>query len=80
MPIYDFRCKDCEALFEALVLKNKPECPQCKSQNLEQQITSFLASTDQTRQSNMESAKRRNAKLRKEYQVAQAEYERDHHH
>lgn len=82
MPIYDFRCKDCETLFEALVLKGKSEaeCPQCQSHNLDQQISGFVSSTDQTRQSSMESAKRRNAAVRKEWQHAQAEYERNHHH
>jgi len=37
MPIYEFRCLDCNKYFEALVLKSDEEisCPECKGTNIE---------------------------------------------
>jgi putative FmdB family regulatory protein len=80
MPIYDFACRDCGKLFEALVLKEQPECPGCNSKNLEQQITTFMVSSENTRESNMRGVKAKNAKLRRDYQMDMAEMERNHHH
>lgn len=37
MPIYEFKCLDCEESFETLVLKKdeKVYCPRCKGDNVE---------------------------------------------
>ena len=80
MPIFDFVCKDCGKLFEALVLKEQPACPGCNSANLEQQITTFAVSSENTRESNMRGIKAKNARLRRDYQMDMAEMERNHHH
>lgn len=41
MPIYSFKCKNCGAVFDFLVMKpsDKPSCSKCGSDNLEKQIT-----------------------------------------
>jgi len=40
MPMYEYVCQECEHPFEALVFANQqPECPNCKSQKLDRQIS-----------------------------------------
>ncbi len=41
MPIYEFRCLDCENEFEALVFKSSGKicCPQCDGEKLERLIS-----------------------------------------
>jgi len=43
MPIYDFRCKQCQKVSEVLVSSSTewktPACPNCGSQNLERLIS-----------------------------------------
>ena len=40
MPIYEYKCKECGKGFETLVMGSfKPECPACKSQDLERQMS-----------------------------------------
>ena len=36
MPIYEFKCNDCDKDFEYLMLKSvdRPECPVCKTGNV----------------------------------------------
>ena len=46
MPIYDYLCRECGKKFEALVRKpgiDTPQCPACGTENLEQEISMFLA-------------------------------------
>ena len=50
MPTYDFICEDCGHEFEAIMsmsahAKGRPACPQCKSKNTAQLITTFTAIT-----------------------------------
>jgi len=48
MPIYSFRCEDCDTDFEVRAsIKEKenglkPECPECHGQNIRQVITAGL--------------------------------------
>jgi len=45
MPLFEFRCNDCQHQFSLLVSnveKNKAACPGCGSGNLTQLITSFF--------------------------------------
>jgi putative FmdB family regulatory protein len=44
MPIFEYVCKKCEHRFEVIVQGSRtPECPACKSQQLEKQLSVFAA-------------------------------------
>jgi putative FmdB family regulatory protein len=46
MPIFEFVCKDCGRDFEALVRSGaQPECPRCRSLQLEKRLSVFAAAT-----------------------------------
>jgi len=40
MPMYEYRCRDCEADFETLVMGDEePTCPACDSVRLEKRLS-----------------------------------------
>ena len=80
MPIFDFRCLDCDEEFEALVLKTPAACPKCQSARLEQQISSFAVSSESTRESNLGGAKKKHAKVHRDYTMDMHNAEKNHHH
>jgi putative FmdB family regulatory protein len=80
MPLYDFHCLDCGEQFEALVLKTAASCPHCKSERLEQQISTFAVSSESIRESNLSGAKRKHAKLHRDYSMDMQNAEKNHHH
>jgi len=42
MPIYEYRCRDCDATFEQLVRGGEqPECPDCHGQSLAKLLSTF---------------------------------------
>lgn len=43
MPIFEYRCNACGALFEAIVhaSSSTPECPKCSGSDLEKQLSVF---------------------------------------
>jgi putative FmdB family regulatory protein len=43
MPIYEYRCTDCDNLFEVLVRpsENGTECPACHGSNLSRELSVF---------------------------------------
>jgi len=44
MPIFEYICKSCGKKFETIVYGNKQaECPECKSTELSQQLSTFAA-------------------------------------
>ena len=50
MPTYEYRCRACQEVFEvqqSLAEKAKavPQCPKCKSAEVEQRFTAFYAKT-----------------------------------
>lgn len=46
MPIFEYRCKECEKRFETLVLgRERPLCPACRSAKLEKLLSTFAAVT-----------------------------------
>lgn len=48
MPLYEYQCQDCQAVFEVRATFKekeegiKPECPQCQSKQTRQLLTSGL--------------------------------------
>lgn len=81
MPIFDYECRKCGELFELLVLKGTvAECPACQGQDLEQLISGFAVSSEATRQSNLQAARRRYAGSSdvKDKKVAEIEEIREH--
>ena len=81
MPIFDYECRKCGELFELLVLKGTvAACPSCQGQDLEQLISSFAVSSEATRQSSLQAARRRHASSSnvKDKKVAEIEEIREH--
>jgi len=81
MPIFDYQCRKCGEQFELLVLKTTvAECPACHSPELEQLISSFAVSSEATRQSHLQAARRRYAASSdvKDKKVAEIEEIREH--
>jgi len=81
MPLYDYKCRACGHQFEALVRDaTLPNCPSCQGQNLEQLLSMFAVSSDGTRRANLQTAKKKNAKVARDKRMAEWEYEKQHHH
>lgn len=48
MPLYDFRCQDCDKTFELLIkVSTVPVCPECGGQHMEK-LVSLTAPQGQT--------------------------------
>jgi putative FmdB family regulatory protein len=42
MPLFEYRCRDCDHRFEALVQgSRRPACPSCEGRRLEKQLSAF---------------------------------------
>ena len=40
VPLFEYECRKCKHLFEALVIGNRqPACPKCKSEDLEKRVS-----------------------------------------
>jgi putative FmdB family regulatory protein len=79
VPIYEYRCSDCQHDFEVLVLKGTvPACPKCGSGQLERQISTPAIKSESTRALAMKAAKARDKKQGAENARAQREYELHH--
>jgi putative FmdB family regulatory protein len=49
MPIFEYRCNDCGKHFEAVLIGSRqPECPSCKGNKLEQQLSTFSVRANST--------------------------------
>lgn len=47
MPIYEYVCRDCGHAFETIVSgARRPECPSCRSDQLEKQLSVFAVSAN----------------------------------
>ena len=81
MPIFDYECRSCGEQFELIVLKTTAvACPSCHSEELDQLISGFAISSESTRQSNLQAARRKYATSSdvKDKRVAEAEEIREH--
>jgi putative FmdB family regulatory protein len=78
MPIYDFKCRDCEHQFEALVLKRTPVCPKCDGENLDRLLSMPVVKSESTHQRVMANAKRQEMRTAAEREQAQRQYEQSH--
>jgi putative FmdB family regulatory protein len=81
MPIFDYRCRACGVQFELLVLKTTvAECPSCHSRELEQLLSAFAVSSEATRQTHLQAARRKNAasKNLKDKRIAEFEEIKEH--
>ena len=57
MPLFDFRCISCGNEFEALVRSSEiPECPSCKSVDLEQLQSMFAVHSLETTKARVRTA------------------------
>jgi len=46
MPLFEYRCRDCEKRFEEFVLGDaKPKCPSCDGRRLEKLLSVFAVSS-----------------------------------
>jgi putative FmdB family regulatory protein len=81
MPIYEYECRGCGHQFELLVLKDTvAACPECRGKKLEQLLSGFAVSSESTRQSNIQAARRKLAASSnyKDQKVAEAEEIKEH--
>jgi putative FmdB family regulatory protein len=78
VPIYEFKCRACEHVFDELVkLGQTPDCPSCGGNDLERLVSLPAVSTESSRRRSLSKARERAGKTHKEKQHAQAEYERN---
>lgn len=79
MPIYEYRCQQCNNEFETLVLKGAtPACPACQSTSLERQVSLAAIKSEGTHALALKAAKRRDAQQADDKNRAQREYELHH--
>jgi putative FmdB family regulatory protein len=81
MPLYEFRCRRCEAQFELLVRSgSEPACPSCTATDLERILSMFAVSSEATRASNLSAARKAGAKEAKDRKQAEIEAIQNHSH
>jgi putative FmdB family regulatory protein len=57
MPLFEYRCRDCDRRFEEFVLGDaKPRCPHCMSAKLEKLLSVFAVSSGGASASSSEAA------------------------
>jgi putative FmdB family regulatory protein len=79
MPLYDFRCRACNDVFEALVRPgDTPQCPSCRSTDLEKLPPSFVLDTDERRRAAARDSRKRQIAKRKDALIAEEEYRQKH--
>ena len=81
MPLYEYSCRGCATIFEALLLPGRattPLCPSCSSADVERLVSLFAVDSDSTRKANLEAGRRHLKKEQIDKQVADRE-EIEHH-
>ena len=84
MPIYEYKCRGCGNEFEALILpqsKGAPKCPSCQSQNLEQLLSGFVASSEERSKAVRKAAQKKYERTElRDKKIAEREEAEHHHH
>lgn len=81
MPIFDYRCLQCNQECELIVLTGTLiRCPACGSETLDRLISSFAVSTTTTRGQSLSAIRRKNTGKAREEIHAEQEYDRHHRH
>lgn len=82
MPIFEYECRTCGHQFEALVGPTfpAPTCPECQASDLEQKISMFAVSSEGTRNIALKDGRKRAESVRRDKQIADAEYVKNHEH
>ena len=80
MPIYEYRCLDCNHDFELLVrgAGAVPACPSCKSEKLERRLSLPRVKSSTTRGMAMRAAKKRDASQARDRMHERIRYEQSH--
>jgi putative FmdB family regulatory protein len=79
MPLYEFRCKNCEHEFEALVRTGDvTQCPSCHRQDLERLLSIFAVDSAERRQASAKDSRRRQIAGRRDAVIAEEEYRQKH--
>lgn len=80
MPLYDFSCRSCSAVFETLVRPggSPPVCPECRGQDLERLVSLPVVQSETTRSIIKRETRARDKKMAAEREHAQREYEANH--
>jgi putative FmdB family regulatory protein len=60
MPIYEYQCRGCDEVFEALVRSGDvAECPACHGRDLERLLSSFAVNSEERSQATLHAARKR---------------------
>lgn len=79
MPIYEYRCLDCDADFDLLVRGDAtPACPHCESGRLERRLSTPAVHSEASRARGLKAARNRDSKLGKDRMHERIEYESSH--
>jgi len=80
MPIYEYRCGECDLEFEQLIIRDAtPGCPGCKTdKGLERLISTPRVHSEGRKARSMDAARKRDQKQGSERIRAQREYELAH--
>lgn len=70
MPIYEYQCPRCGHRFEYLLLSSSSpaECPSCQNRELTQLVSLCAVSSENTREANYNTARKKAVRARKEKQ------------
>lgn len=79
MPIYEYRCRGCDAHFELLVRGSRtPACPACEGTDLDRLVSRPVVNSETTRAQSMRAAKARDKAQATERVNEQIRYEQSH--
>jgi putative FmdB family regulatory protein len=81
VPIFEYRCRDCDSRFELLVLSSTPApaCPSCRGHDLEKLMSASSVSSASTQKRSLDGAKQRRDKVRFERDWEAHKAEHSHH-